>query len=366
MDGGKMNDGIAGACDWAASLRGGPPVLVTGAAGFIGFHLSRRLLSEGIRVVGFDNMNAYYDPALKIGRRALLESDPGFTMVEGDLADPGAVAQTFATWGPAHVAHLAAQAGVRHSIDNPFAYADSNLTGFLAVLEACRHSGVAHLLYASSSSVYGGNTKLPLSVDDSVDHPVSLYAATKKAGELMAHCYSHLYGIPSTGLRFFTVYGPWGRPDMAYWKFADAILEGRPIDVYNHGDMGRDFTYVDDIVEAMARLLVVPPAPDPDFDRANPAPGRSWASHRVLNIGADRPERLTDLIAALEHALGRSASRRLLPMQAGDVKETWADVETLATLIGFRPGVGLDEGVARFAQWFVAWRNTPHDAAAIA
>jgi UDP-glucuronate 4-epimerase len=351
-----MNDDRADVGEWPGLLRSGSPVLVTGAAGFIGFHFCRRLLAEGVRVVGFDNMTPYYDPALKSARRALLEADPGFVMIEADLADPAAVADVVAAWRPTHVVHLAAQAGVRYSIENPFAYADSNLTGFLSVLEACRGGGVSHLVYASSSSVYGGNTQLPFSTADSVDHPVSLYAATKKAGELMAHSYSHLHGIPATGLRFFTVYGPWGRPDMAYWKFAEAISDGRPIDVYNHGDMGRDFTYVDDVVEAMARLLPLPPAVDPGFDRARPAPGRSWAPHRVLNIGADRPERLTDLIDALEREIGRPATRRMLPMQPGDVKETWADIEDLAALVGFRPQVGLAEGMARFAAWFTEWR----------
>jgi UDP-glucuronate 4-epimerase len=346
---------------WAEALRGGPAVLVTGAAGFIGHHLCRRLLAEGIAVTGLDNLNAYYDVALKRARLAELARLPGFAFIEADIADRGALAPLFAPGAPGgvprHVVHLAAQAGVRHSIDNPFAYADSNLTGFLTVLEACRHAGVAHLVYASSSSVYGGNTRLPFTTADPVDHPVSLYAATKKANELMAHCYSHLYGLPATGLRFFTVYGPWGRPDMAYWKFTEAIWEGRPIDVYNHGRMARDFTYIDDIVEAMARLIPLAAAPDPGFDRAAPTPATSWAPHRVYNIGATRPEPLTDLIGLIERAVGRPAEKRFLPMQPGDVVETWADVADLEAVTGFRPAVPLAEGIDRFVGWYRRWRG---------
>ena len=333
------------------------PILVTGAAGFIGFHMARRLIADGHAVVGLDNLNAYYDVALKRARLAELSAPPGFHFIEADIADREAVAGVFETHRPTHVVHLAAQAGVRHSIDNPFVYADSNLVGFLSILEACRRRPVAHLLYASSSSVYGGNRKLPFATSDSVDHPVSLYAATKKANELMAHAYSHLYGISATGLRFFTVYGPWGRPDMAYWKFAEAIWDGRPIDVYNHGNMSRDFTYIDDIIEAMARLAFKPAEPDPNFDRSHPDPASSWAPHRIYNIGAARPERLLDMIAALERAIGRSAEKRFLPMQPGDVLETSADVEDLEAATGFTPKVPLDEGIARFIAWFREWRN---------
>jgi UDP-glucuronate 4-epimerase len=341
-----------------ASLPGTPPpVLVTGAAGFVGFHLARRLIADGHAVVGLDNLTPYYDVALKRARLTELAPLPGFAFVEADLADRAAMAAVFDTHRPTHVVHLAAQAGVRYSIDHPFAYADSNLTGFLTVLEECRRAGVAHLVYASSSSVYGGNRKLPFSTADSVDHPVSLYAATKKANELMAHAYCHLYGFPATGLRFFTVYGPWGRPDMAYWKFADAIFAGRPIDVYNHGQMARDFTYIDDIVEAMVRLIPQPAAPDPTFDPARPNPATSWAPHRVYNIGATRPEPLMDMIGALERAIGRTAEKRFLPMQPGDVRETWADVADLEAAVGFRPQVPLDEGIDRFVAWFRRWRG---------
>jgi UDP-glucuronate 4-epimerase len=333
------------------------PVLVTGAAGFIGFHLARRLLDAGCAVVGFDNLNAYYDPRLKRARLEILETHSGFRFVEGDLADRAAVAALFAEIGPRHVAHLAAQAGVRYSLENPFAYADSNLAGFLAILEGCRAVGVAHLVYASSSSVYGGNRKLPFAVSDAVDHPVSLYAATKKANELMAHSYCHLYGFPATGLRFFTVYGRYGRPDMAYWKFTEAIQDGRPIDVYNHGDMGRDFTHVDDVVEALVRLLPQPAAPDPDFAPERPNPATSWAPHRVFNIGAKRPERLLDMIAIIERALGRTAEKRLLPMQPGDVKETAADVADLEAAVDFAPRIGLEAGLTDFVGWWRDWRR---------
>ena len=341
---------------WAETLRDGPAVLVTGAAGFIGFHLARRLLGAGAPVVGVDNLNAYYDPALKRARLAILASLPGFEFVELDLADRPATAALFAARRPRIVAHLAAQAGVRHSIAHPFDYVDSNFTGFLTVLEGCRAVEAAHLVYASSSSVYGGNRKLPFSTSDSVDHPVSLYAASKKANELMAHSYSHLYGLPATGLRFFTVYGPWGRPDMAYWKFADAIAEGRPIDVYNHGDMARDFTHVDDIVEAIVRLLPQPAAPDPAFDPLAPDPATSWAPHRVFNIGATRPERLMDMIAVLEDAIGRKAEKRFLPMQPGDVRETWADTSDLEAVVGVSARVRLEDGLRDFAAWHRDWR----------
>jgi len=335
------------------------PILVTGAAGFIGAALSARLLAEGVAVIGLDNMNAYYDPALKEARLEPLRISNRFVFEQADIADQGRLLEIFAAHSPRAVVHLAAQAGVRYSIDNPGAYAEANLTGFLNVLEGCRQAGggdaMAHLIYASSSSVYGGNVKTPFATQDPVDHPVSLYAATKKAGELMAHTYAHLYGVPSTGLRFFTVYGPWGRPDMAYFKFTKAILEGRPIDVYNHGQMSRDFTYIDDIVEAITRLIPRPPAPDPGFDRARPDPARSWAPHRVYNIGNDQPERLMDMIAILERALGRTAEKRLLPMQPGDVEATWADVSALEAVTGFRPRTTLEEGLRRFLTWYRAF-----------
>ena len=334
------------------------PILVTGAAGFVGFHLARRLLADGASVLGFDNLCAYYDVGLKRRRLEILGEAPGFRFVEGDLADRAAVLRLFATAAPRYVAHLAAQAGVRHSIENPAAYADSNLTGFLNVLEGCRASDVAHLVYASSSSVYGGNRKLPFAESDPVDHPVSLYAATKKANELMAHAYCHLYGFPATGLRFFTVYGRYGRPDMAYWKFTEAIYDGRPIDLYNHGDMKRDFTHVDDVVEAMVRLLPTPAEPDPAFDPLAPGPEASWAPHRVYNIGAKRPERLLDMIGVIETALGRKAETRPLPMQPGDVEETWADMDRLESAVGFAPRVDLKTGLTDFVAWYRDWRET--------
>ncbi|MEM0945025.1 MAG: NAD-dependent epimerase/dehydratase family protein, partial [Pseudomonadota bacterium] len=314
---------------WRETLATGRPILVTGAAGFIGFHLARRLLAEGLPVLGFDNLNAYYDPALKRARLAQLEG-PGFRFIQGDLADREALAEAFAP-RPAHVVHLAAQAGVRHSIENPHAYAESNLVGHLNVLEACRHGEVSHLVYASSSSVYGGNTKQPFSTADRVDQPVSLYAATKKAGELMSHTYGHLYGLGATGLRFFTVYGPWGRPDMAYYKFTKAILAGAPIQVFNHGAMARDFTYIDDIVEGVARVLALP-----------------GGAHRVFNIGNNRPERLMEMIGILEELLGQEAAKEFLPMQPGDVPETFADIADLEKAVGFRPATPLRTGLAQF------------------
>ncbi|MEO1329863.1 MAG: NAD-dependent epimerase [Pseudomonadota bacterium] len=340
------------AFDWATPIDTGRPVIVTGAAGFVGFWLSRALLEAGLPVVGFDNLNAYYDPALKRARLDLLAAHSGFRFVEGDLADREAVSGLFDETRPRHVAHMAAQAGVRYSLENPHAYADSNLTGFLNILENCRNAELAHLVYASSSSVYGGNRKLPFSVADAVDHPVSLYAATKKANELMAHAYSHLYDLPATGLRFFTVYGPWGRPDMAYYLFTQAIFAGRPIKVFNHGEMSRDFTYIDDIIEGVVRCLARPPAGDPDFDRAAPVPGASWAPHRVFNIGARRPEPLMSMIAILERETGRKAVTQMLPMQPGDVESTAADVSDLERAVGFDPKIGLEEGLARFVAWF--------------
>lgn len=347
---------------WAETLRAEPPVLVTGAAGFIGFHLCNRLLDAGVAVVGLDNLNAYYDPALKRARLAALTGRAGFAFERADLADAARLNAVFAAHRPRRVVNLAAQAGVRYSIENPSAYAASNLTGFLNVLEACRHNAVAHLVYASSSSVYGGNRKLPFSTGDGVDHPVSLYAATKKANELMAHAYSHLYGVPATGLRFFTVYGPWGRPDMAYWLFADAIMDGRPIKVFNDGDMARDFTYVDDVVEAVARLIPMAATADAGFDPMAPDPAASWAPHRVYNIGNDQPARLLDMIAILEAALDRRAEKQFLPMQPGDVPRTWADVSGLAAAVDYRPSTPLDVGLGRFVDWFRGWRGGGRDA----
>ncbi|MGF1445645.1 MAG: NAD-dependent epimerase/dehydratase family protein [Pikeienuella sp.] len=345
------------AASWAEELRRDRTVLVTGVAGFIGFHLADRLLAAGLPVVGVDALNAYYDPALKQARLARLTGRPGFAFRHLDLADRTATARVFAETDPAYVLHMAAQAGVRYSIDHPMAYADANLTGFLTVLEGCRAAGTAHLVYASSSSVYGGNTRLPFSVADTVDHPVSLYAATKKAGELMAHTYSHLYGLPATGLRFFTVYGPWGRPDMAVYKFTEAIYERRPIRLFAGGVLERDFTYIDDIVEGVLRLLPRPPAPDPDFDRAAPEPGSSWAPHRIYNIGNHKRETVLTLVALLEKHIGQAAIREDAPMQPGDVAATWADTGPLAAAVGFAPDTPLDTGLARFVDWYRTYRG---------
>ncbi len=330
-------------------------VLVTGAAGFIGMHVARRLLARGDEVVGIDDLNAYYDPALKRARLDELSGAPAFAFERIDIADRPAVASLFERRRFDRVVHLAAQAGVRYSLQNPHAYADSNLVGFVNVLEGCRHARVAHLVYASSSSVYGGNVKMPFSEHDPVEHPVSLYAATKKANELMAHTYSHLFALPTTGLRFFTVYGPWGRPDMAAFLFADAILAGRPIDVFNHGDMKRDFTYVDDIVEGVLRVLDRAPTGDPSFDPMHPDPARSRAPYRVLNIGNSDPVPLMDFIGAMEAAIGRTAVKRFLPMQDGDVQTTSADSSELAALVGFSPRTGVHEGVRRFVEWYRAY-----------
>jgi UDP-glucuronate 4-epimerase len=330
-------------------------ILVTGAAGFIGFHLCQRLLDRGDTVTGLDNLNAYYDPALKQARLDLLQGREGFSFARQDLEDGEAMAALFVRHRPQRVVHLAAQAGVRHSIDNPAAYVQSNLVGFGHVLEGCRHGGVTHLVYASSSSVYGGNTWLPFSEDQGVNHPVSLYAASKKANELMAHTYSHLYGLPATGLRFFTVYGPWGRPDMALFRFTQAILAGEPIDLYNHGEMVRDFTYIDDIVEGVVRVLDRPATADPDFDADHPHPGRSWAPHRLFNIGNASPTPLLTYVEALEQALERPAQRRLLPLQPGDVPATAADTSALEAWTGFRPSTPVHEGVARFVAWYRAF-----------
>ncbi len=325
--------------------------LVTGTGGFIGFHVSQRLLKDGHHVVGIDNLNDYYDVSLKQARLNLLQSSL-FTFHKMDLADRPQMEQLFVSEKFDRVIHLAAQAGVRYSLENPHAYADSNLMGFLNILEGCRHNKVQHLIYASSSSVYGLNRKMPFSTDDSVDHPVSLYAATKKANELMAHTYAHLYGIPTTGLRFFTVYGPWGRPDMALFKFTKAMLEGGSIDVYNHGKMKRDFTYIDDIVEAIIRLQNVVPQPDPDWTVESGSPATSSAPYRVYNIGNSSPVELMDYITALEDALGIEAKKNMMPMQPGDVMETSADTADLYNTIDFKPETSVRKGVENFVCWY--------------
>ena len=328
------------------------PILVTGVAGFIGFHLARQLLADEYSVIGIDNLNDYYDVNLKKSRLALLQKNPQFTFQPLDIAQRDEMRRWFGTHSFDVVLHMAAQAGVRYSLENPHAYIDSNLVGFTNILEGCRHSQVGHLVFASSSSVYGSNTKMPFSVDDNVDHPVSLYAATKKANELMAHSYAHLYGLPCTGLRFFTVYGPWGRPDMAMYIFAQAISEGRPIEVYNHGDMQRDFTYVDDVVEGVLRVAAQIPQGDKNWDSAHPAPGSSYAPYRIYNIGNHSPVRLMDLIHTLEQAIGKKADKKMLPLQLGDVPATYADVDSLIQAVDFYPRTPIDEGVARFVNWF--------------
>ena len=327
-------------------------VLVTGAAGFIGAELCRRLAGRGDAVTGIDNLSDYYDVSLKKARLARLDGLPGFTFEKLDISDRGAVREFSARVRPRRIVHLAAQAGVRHSIRDPHAYADANLVGFLNVLEGCRHGGVEHLVFASTSSVYGASRRLPFSVHDSAEHPLSLYAASKKANEMMAHAYSHLYALPVTGLRFFTVYGPWGRPDMALFRFTRNILAGEPIDVYNHGRHRRDFTYIDDIVEGVVRALARPPAPDPDWDAAAPDPATSHAPYRLLNIGNHAPVELDRYIETIERCLGRSAVRNLLPLQPGDVPETQADIDDLAELTGYRPRVSIEEGVPRFVKWY--------------
>jgi UDP-glucuronate 4-epimerase len=327
-------------------------ILVTGAAGFIGSHLAKRLLGRGDKVVGLDNLNDYYDVSLKEARLAQLQAMDGFRFVQLDLADREGMAALFATERFDRVVNLAAQAGVRYSLINPHAYVDSNLTGFMNILEGCRHNEVEHLVYASSSSVYGANTNMPFSVHDNVDHPVSLYAASKKANELMAHTYAHLYRLPVTGLRFFTVYGPWGRPDMAMFLFTKAILAGEPIDVFNYGKMRRDFTYVDDIVEGVMRTLDNTATPNPDWDGAQPDPGTSSAPSRLYNIGNNNPVELMDLISTLEQALGRTAEKNLLPIQPGDVPATYADVDDLMRDVGFKPATPIAEGVQRFVEWY--------------
>ena len=330
-------------------------VLVTGAAGFIGFHTSKALTARGDEVLGLDNVNDYYDVTLKEARLAELAPLRNFRFERLDLVDRVGIDRLFRDWRPERVVHLAAQAGVRYAATNPHAYVDANLMGFVNILEGCRHAGAEHLVYASSSSVYGANTTMPFSVHQSVDHPVSLYAATKKANELMAHAYAHLYRLPVTGLRFFTVYGPWGRPDMSLFLFASRILKGEPIDIFNHGHHSRDFTYIDDIVEGVIRTLDRVATPDPAWSSAAPDPGTSNAPYRLYNIGNNQPVELMHLIACIEKSLGRTAEKRYLPMQAGDVPDTYADIDALAADVGFRPSTPIEVGVDRFIQWYKAF-----------
>ncbi len=327
-------------------------ILVTGAAGFIGYHTSERLLKRGDEVVGFDNVNDYYDPTLKEARLARLAGKPGFRLVRGELSNRADVEKVFAEGKFDRVIHLAAQAGVRYSLTNPHAYIESNLVGFLHILEGCRHNSVEHLTYASSSSVYGASTAMPFSVHQNVDHPVSLYAATKKANELMAHTYSHLYGLPTTGLRFFTVYGPWGRPDMAMFLFTKAILEGKPIEVFNHGRMRRDFTYIDDIVEGVVRTSDHVARPNPDWDSDAPDTATSKAPYRLYNIGNNNPVELMHLIETIEKSLGRVAEKKMMDIQPGDVPATFADVDDLVRDVGFAPKTPIETGVERFVSWY--------------
>jgi UDP-glucuronate 4-epimerase len=332
-------------------------VLVTGAAGFIGFHVTKRLLSEGREVVGLDIVNNYYDPRLKETRLELLKHHPNFTFVKLDLVNRSAIKSLFEQYRFQTVVHLAAQAGVRYSLDHPHAYVDANLEGFINVLEGCRHNDCKHLLFASSSSVYGANTKLPFSVRDNVDHPISLYAASKKANELMAHAYSHLYRIPATGLRFFTVYGPWGRPDMAMFIFAKAILSGTPIKLFNHGNMRRDFTFVDDVSQAVVHLMARPPQGNPNWSGDRPDPATSAAPWKIYNIGNNNPEELMHVVSLLEKEFGRTAIKEMLPMQPGDVPATYADVEDLFREIGYSPSTTIEDGIARFAKWYRDYQN---------
>ncbi|RVU42151.1 NAD-dependent epimerase [Lujinxingia sediminis] len=327
-------------------------ILVTGAAGFIGSHLATRLLARGDSVVGVDNINDYYDPNLKLARLERLQTNPNFSFEKLELADRQGVAALFKAHDFDRVVHLAAQAGVRYSLENPHAYIDSNIVAFTNILEGCRHQQTPHLVYASSSSVYGANTSLPFSIHDNIDHPVSLYAATKKANELMAHTYSHLYGLPTTGLRFFTVYGPWGRPDMALFLFTDAILKGRPIKVFNKGDMQRDFTYIDDIIEGVVRVTDRVAEPNASWSGDEPDPGTSAAPYRIYNIGNNNPVQLMDMIGALEDCLGQEAQKEFLPMQPGDVQATYADVEDLINDVGFKPDTPIEEGIANFVAWY--------------
>lgn len=328
------------------------PILVTGAAGFIGFHVAMRLLDRGDQVIGLDNINDYYDVRLKQARLSQLTPRERFRFVKLDLSNRQGMQDLFAGESIRRVVHLAAQAGVRYSLTNPHAYTESNIEGFINILEGCRRSNIEHLVYASSSSVYGGNTHMPFSTHDNVDHPVSLYAATKKANELMAHCYAHLYQLPCTGLRFFTVYGPWGRPDMALFIFTKAILEGKPIEVFNHGKMKRDFTYVDDIVEGIIRTLDRPATADPTWSGDRPTPGTSSAPARIYNIGNHQPIELLHFIEVLEQALGKKAEKKLMPLQPGDVPATYADIDDLTHDVGFKPTTSIEVGIPRFVKWY--------------
>lgn len=330
-------------------------VLVTGVAGFIGFHVAQALLKRGDTIVGVDNLNTYYDPGLKRARLDQLAGRAGFSFVELDIADRNGMATLFADNAFERVVHLAAQAGVRYSLDHPHEYVDSNIVGFMNVLEGCRHSGVDHLVYASSSSVYGANERIPFSVGDNVDHPISLYAASKKANELMAHAYSHLFNLPTTGLRFFTVYGPWGRPDMAYYKFTRDILAGRPIEIFNNGQHLRDFTYIDDIVEGVVRTLDQVAAPSNEWDAKMPDPASSAAPYRIYNIGNNRPISLMDFVAAIEKAVGKPAEKIMLPRQSGDMEATYANIDSLRESVGFQPLMPIEEGISRFVEWFRAF-----------
>lgn len=333
--------------------------MVTGAAGFIGFHLTRRLLDQGETVLGIDNLNDYYDPSLKQARLDRLGDSPNFEFSRISLEDRDGMSEAFSAFQPEIVVNLAAQAGVRYSLTNPHAYIDSNIVGFTNILEGCRHNGVEHLVFASSSSVYGANTKTPFSVHDNVDHPISLYAASKKANELMAHTYSHLYGVPATGLRFFSVYGPWGRPDMALFLFTKAILAGEPIQVFNHGDMKRDFTYIDDIVEGIVRVMERPPTGDPEWSGADPDPGTSYAPYRLYNIGNNAPVHLMHMIRVLEENLGREAEKQFVPMQPGDVPVNFADADDLIRDTGFKPSTSIEDGVRKFVEWYREFHGIP-------
>ena len=327
-------------------------ILLTGAAGFIGMHVAQILLARGDEVVGIDNLNDYYDPNLKLARLEQLTPHANFRFIKGDISDRMGMEDLFEAERFNRVINLAAQPGVRYSLKNPHAYIQSNVVGFANLLEGCRHNGVEHFVYASSSSVYGANTKLPFSVDDNVDHPLSLYAATKKSNELMAHTYSHLYGLPATGLRYFTVYGPWGRPDMSPWLFTSAILEDRPIDVFNHGRMRRDFTYVEDIAEGTVRVMDRIPQPNPGYDHAHGSPAESHAPYRVYNIGNHRPVELMSFIGTIEKALGKEAKKNYLPMQPGDVEATYADIEALTQAVGFEPKTPLEYGIGKWVEWY--------------
>lgn len=334
-------------------------ILVTGAAGFIGYHVCKALLEDGHTIIGMDNLNDYYSVQLKRDRLAQIQSNPHFQFHKIDLSDRTKMEWLFSEYQPEFVIHLAAQAGVRYSLENPHAYADSNLVGFLHILEGCRANSVQHLVFASSSSVYGANRTMPFSVHHNVDHPLSLYAATKKANELMAHTYSHLYGIPCSGLRFFTVYGPWGRPDMATYKFTEAILDGRPIDVYNYGKMRRDFTYVDDIVEGILRLMLHIPQPNANWSGEQPDPSSSQAPYHIYNIGNNQPIALLDFIETLEDCLGIAAQKNMLPMQPGDVLATYADVDDLSKAVGFKPKTSIQQGLQQFVDWYREYHAVP-------